>query len=222
MTVEQSEAGGAGEVPSLADTSGLKAPPPTARGARTRAALIAAARTVFERDGFLESRLIDITSSAKCSIGSFYSYFASKEEILQAVIEAAESEMLHPSMPTLKSEGASPVAKIHANNLAYLEAYERNAKLMLILTQLAATDPKFRALQARRSRAFAQRNARTIRELQKQGVADTTLDPYIASCALSGMVSRMAYTVFCLDEPIPTDDLARTLTRLWTNALELS
>lgn len=35
-------------------------PPVTARGMRTRAALVAAARRVFERDGYIDARLTDI------------------------------------------------------------------------------------------------------------------------------------------------------------------
>ena len=37
--------------------------PVSARGARTREALVQAARDVFEREGFLESRITDITAS---------------------------------------------------------------------------------------------------------------------------------------------------------------
>ena len=37
-----------------------KDPPVTKRGERTRQALVRAARTVFERDGFINSRLSDI------------------------------------------------------------------------------------------------------------------------------------------------------------------
>ncbi len=80
----------AADIPSLADTSALREPPLTARGLRTRAALVAAARVVFERDGYLDARLSDITAEAKCSTGSFYTYFSSKEEILQAVLEASQ------------------------------------------------------------------------------------------------------------------------------------
>jgi AcrR family transcriptional regulator len=63
--------------------------PVTARGERTRSALVAAARRVFERDGFQESRLTDITAEANCSTGTFYTYFQSKEEILDAVFSEA-------------------------------------------------------------------------------------------------------------------------------------
>ena len=39
--------------------------PQTARGKRTRDALIAAARTVFERDGYVDSRLVDIAAEVE-------------------------------------------------------------------------------------------------------------------------------------------------------------
>ena len=209
------------DVPSLADTTTFREPPTTKRGMRSRAALVAAARVVFERDGFLDSRLTDITAEANCSTGSFYTYFTSKEEILQAVILDAESEMLHPGVPRLEPEDASPAAVIEASNRAYLEAYQRNARLMLIIEQVAASDPKFRALQARRAHAFAQRNARAIRALQEEGLADGSLDPYLAARALSAMVSRMAFATFCLGDEVTMDDLVFTATRLWVNALRI-
>ena len=209
------------EIPSLADTSVLREPPTTARGARTRAALVAAARVVFERDGYLDARLTDIAGEAGCSIGSFYTYFAGKDEILQAVIDEAQHDMLHPGMPHLEPEDSSPAAVIEASNRAYFQAYKRNAKLMLILDQVAASDPKFREVRRRRSRAFADRNARAIKDLQDRGLADQDLDPYMASRALSGMVSRMAYYAYALGEKHSLDSLVETATKLWVNALNL-
>ncbi|MEV0702410.1 TetR/AcrR family transcriptional regulator [Saccharopolyspora sp. NPDC050389] len=209
------------EIPSLVDTSSLREPPSTARGARTRAALVTAARIVFERDGYLDSRLTDITAEANCSVGSFYTYFTSKEEIFQAVIEEVQHDMLHPGMPHLDPEDSVPAAIIEASNRAYFEAYRRNAKLMLILDQVAATDPKFRELRRRRSQAFADRNARAIKDLQDRGLADDSLDPKMTARALSGMVSRLAHYSFALGENYPLDALVETATKLWINALNL-
>lgn len=210
------------DVPPLADTSMLREPPATPRGIRTRAALVTAARAVFERDGYLDARLADITAQARCSTGTFYTYFASKEEVLQAVLDVAQHDMLHPGMPHVDPMDHSPVAVIDASNRAYFEAYRRNAKLMLILEQVAAVDPKFRELRRRRGRIFVDRNARAIRQLQDQGLADRRLDPFLASRALSSMVSRMAYYAFALGDDTPLADLVETATRLWANALNLS
>jgi len=199
----------------------VREPPRTARGARTRAALVTAARTVFERDGYLNARLTDITAEANCSTGSFYTYFTNKEEIFAAVLEEAQEEMLHPHVREVAGDDEDPIALIEASNRAYLDAYRRQAKLMKLLEQVATIDDSVRDFRRRRSAAFAKRNARSIRDLQARGLADPDLDPEITARALSGMVGRLANAVYVLGDPIDHEELVQTLTRLWANALRL-
>ena len=198
----------------------VREPPRTPRGARTRAALVTAARTVFERDGYLNTRLTDITAEANVATGSFYTYFASKEEIFAAVLAEVQEEMLHPHVREM-TDSDDPIALIEAGNRAYLLAYRRNAKLMRLLEQVANIDDEVRELRRRRGEAFAERNARTIRDLQARGLADPDVDPLLAASALSAMVGRMAYSTYVVGDDWGLDELVATLTRLWANALRL-
>ncbi|BBZ23544.1 TetR/AcrR family transcriptional regulator [Mycolicibacter hiberniae] len=198
--------------------------PATVRGARTRAALVAAARKVFERDGYLDAKLIDITKAAGCATGSFYTYFANKEEIFAAVLEQSQQDMMHPGMGRV-SDSDDPYAVLEASNRAYLEAYRRNAQLMGLLEQVAQIDPKFRAFRARRADGFIARNAAGIADLQARGIAGADVDPLLASRALSGMVSRLAYATFVSEDGAggagtDFEALVATVTRLWANALQ--
>lgn len=186
---------------------------------------MAAARRVFEDSGYLDSRLIDITRAAHCSAGTFYTYFTSKEEILAAVLEQARDDMLHPGTERVDPHD-DPAAVIAASNRAYFEAYRRNAKLMALLEQVSNIDPDFRRLRRERADAFVRRNARSIESLQKRGVADTDLDPLLASRALSSMISRLAFNHFVVDAEDGNPDadyeaLLATATRLWVNALRI-
>jgi AcrR family transcriptional regulator len=200
-----------------------RARPQRADAARNRRALLAAARRVFERDGFVAARITDIADEAGLAHGSFYSHFQGKEEALAAVLGEVGEEMLHPGPPLAGSLTADPVAAIHAANVAYLESYRRNARLMALLEQVATVDERFAALRLERTGAFLERNARAIRRLQRAGLADPSLDPDLASLALSTMVSRSAYVAFALGRgPADPVALADTLTRLWTNALRLT
>jgi AcrR family transcriptional regulator len=193
--------------------------PVSARGAKTRQALVAAARNVLERDGFLEARIIDIAAEAGVATGSFYTYFTSKEDAFAAVVEEVSEEMLHPRLHEL-ADRDDPIAVIEAANRAYLLAYRRNARLMALLEQVAQIDEEFRALRLRRARAFGVRNALAIARLQERGLADAKLDPRLAADALSSMVSRMAYLRYVLrGDATSLDALTDTLTRLWANAL---
>lgn len=216
----------------MANSALLRELPTTERGLRTRSALITAARTVFERAGYLDTRLIDITKEANCSAGTFYTYFSSKEEIFAAVLELAQEDMMHPGMPHVADED-DPAAIVEASNRAYFEAYRRNAKLMGLLEQVANVDPEFRKLRQQRGDAFIRRNARSIAALQERGLADTEIDPLLASRALSGMISRLAFGYFVIGDTageggaagegraVDLDELTATATRLWVNALRI-
>jgi AcrR family transcriptional regulator len=207
----------------MANPALLREPPATERGARTRATLVAAARRVFERVGYLDAHLTDITKEAKCSTGTFYTYFKNKEEIFAAVLEGVQEDMLHPGTDRVPDD-ADPYAVLAASNRAYLEAFRRNAKLMALLEQVASIDPVFRQLRHKRSEVFVRRNAKGIADLQRRGIADPALDPMLASQALSSMVSRVAYSVFTGTKPARRadfDHVVDTVTRLWANALRL-
>lgn len=201
-----------------------RALPPSRRGQATRAVLIAAARTVFERIGFLDAKIVDIVDQAGVATGSFYTYFDDKDEILRAVLSEVREEMLHPGDHNAPSGGDErPAALIERANRRYLESYRENAQLMRLLEQVAQVDPAFAEFRRDRARAFAQRNARSIERLQDAGLADRTLDPYLASVALSSMVSRTAYSVFVSHTyEIEFEPLVKTLTQLWLSALRIA
>lgn len=193
--------------------------PASARGTRTRATLVEAARQVFERDGFLDARITDITQTAGVAAGTFYTYFASKEEALEAVMADVEEEMLHPRLQPI-ADRDDPVAVIDAANRAYLAAYRRNAKLMGLMEQVSQIDEQFRAVRMRRTRAFTQRNAHAIERLQERGLVDPELHPQLTALALSSMVSRMAYLRYVEGfGGASAEAFASTLTQLWVGAL---
>jgi AcrR family transcriptional regulator len=214
------------DAPSLVDPDLVAEMPTTARGLRTRASLVKAARVVFERDGFLNSRVVDISAEANVATGTFYTYFQSKEEAFAAVLQTAQDDMMHPGMPRTPvagdSEPASVAAVFEASHRAYLEAYRRNAKLMMLMEQVATIDPAFALLRRRRGQTFVDRNTGRIKQLQDEGLADPSLDAAMTSRALSSMVSRVAYTSFVLEEDFDFEIMVETLTKVWVNALKLS
>jgi len=194
--------------------------PRSARGIRTRSALIAAARTVFERDGYLEARLSDISAEAGVASGSLYTYFEGKEEIFQAVADQITEEMVHPHLRA-RTGITDPRKLIDLAHREYLTSYKRNAKLMGLFEQVSQIDEQFQRRRIERANAFVQRNAKMIRELQEQGVVDEEVDPLLTAHALSAMVSRMAYVAFVQGSPMAFERLVGTLNRIWVKALGL-
>jgi AcrR family transcriptional regulator len=60
--------------------------PKTERGRRTLRALLDAAALEFGANGFHATGITDITRRAGVALGSFYTYFASKEDIFRALV----------------------------------------------------------------------------------------------------------------------------------------
>ncbi|MFD4356272.1 TetR/AcrR family transcriptional regulator [Nocardia sp. NPDC058518] len=197
-----------------------KPAPKSTRGVRTRAALITAAREVFEHDGFLDARISDISKTAGVASGSFYTYFDSKEEVFAEVVRQLREEMLHPHVRERVGVD-DPRELIAAANLEYLRTYRRNARLMGVLEQVSQVDENFRLLRFERGAALLDRNAAMIADLQRRGLVDADLDARATALSLSAMVSRTAYLVFVGDEKIDFEVLVETLNQLWFNALQL-
>jgi AcrR family transcriptional regulator len=61
--------------------------PRTERGRRTLRALLDAAASEFGEKGFHESSIVSITSRAGVALGSFYTYFDSKETLFRALVK---------------------------------------------------------------------------------------------------------------------------------------
>ena len=61
--------------------------PRTERGRRTMRAILDAAAIEFGANGFGETSIVSITQRAKVALGSFYTYFDSKEEVFRALVK---------------------------------------------------------------------------------------------------------------------------------------
>jgi AcrR family transcriptional regulator len=68
---------------------------PERRRARTRAALVAAAKHVFARKGFERASLDEIAATAGYTRGAIYKHFDGKEELLFAVYDEVNDQALH-------------------------------------------------------------------------------------------------------------------------------
>ncbi|SFB56328.1 transcriptional regulator, TetR family [Amycolatopsis marina] len=199
--------------------AGAKPLPQTQRGRNTRAKLLEAARRVFERDGFLDVKITDITSEAGVAAGSFYTYFESKEETFRALLDMMREEQLHQDIGNSPLSD-DPVESIRRTTRSYFDSYQKNAGLMRIFEQMSAMDGVFREARLERAYVFMERNARSIRKLQEQGRADASVNAEMSSLALSSMVSRVAQLVFNFGYPADDiEQLTETVVQIWVKSL---
>ncbi len=205
---------------SLGGVTGANGSSLTPRGQRTRAALIAAARVIFERDGFVSARITDISEEAGVAHGTFYTYFDSKEEIFRAVITALQQRLITERSAAPDRAPAETVWQVALRaNRIYLATWQSNTKLMKLWEEVAILDDQVAAMLQESRTAFIARAEAAIRSLHDAGHLDERIDPHVAAFALTGMVSRFAYVWFLQAEQFDFEHVAEQLTRMWINAL---
>jgi AcrR family transcriptional regulator len=73
--------------------AGAAKTPRTARGERTLRKILDAAREEFGERGFSDSSIVGITQRAGVALGTFYTYFDSKEELFQALVRDMSAQV---------------------------------------------------------------------------------------------------------------------------------
>src|SRR4051795_5591823 len=75
--------------------------PRTPRGERTMRKILDAARDEFGERGFAESSIVGITQRAGVALGTFYTYFDSKEELFKALVRDMSAQVRDNVGPAL-------------------------------------------------------------------------------------------------------------------------
>jgi AcrR family transcriptional regulator len=192
--------------------------PTSPRGQRTRDALVEAGRRVFVEHGYGEATAALITAAAGVSYGTFYVYFSSKEDLFAQIARQLIDDVYEQ---TRAPRGLVDYAeRLEYENRRYFELYRENSALFQLVEEVIRTDPGFRELWRGMRTQHLSRVAKSIRRLQKEGRVDATLHPECAAGVLGGMAERAAY-VATIDDRFDDELLNRTLSALWTNALNL-
>lgn len=192
----------------------------TKRGWRTRSALVAAARELFEQRGFRETRISDIAERSRTSYGTFYHYFDSKEAVLDDLFTTVAGEMFNASQMR-KGVKNDPVAKIEASNRQYFAVAARNAGIIAVIEEMAIRDARVRNLKLQMRELFLRRNEAGIKSLQRAGLVDRRLDAKITASALGGMIEHFTQMWLIHHVTFDEETAVATLTQLWAQALGL-
>jgi len=119
--------------------SGSKVPK-TARGRRTLRQLLDAAAEEFGEKGFHEASISQITQRAGVAIGSFYTYFDSKEEVFTALVRDLSSQVRDYVGPRIQGHGNQLDAE-RAGQQAFLEFARQHKEIYRIIDEAEFVDP---------------------------------------------------------------------------------
>lgn len=196
--------------------------PLTARGRRTADAIAEAARQVIARDGFEAARISDIAKAAGTSLGSFYTYFETKEQVLERLIEDFRTDVVERSSKIAR-DNRPPYDIMRDFVRVYWETYRSHRNVLQGLIQVSMTSPRLAACWRRVRSGARQQFALSIGFMQAQGYCPG-LDPEAAASALGSMIDYFAF-VWLIEggeegRPSIGDELAvETLTSIWFHSV---
>ncbi|MCP5057658.1 MAG: TetR/AcrR family transcriptional regulator [bacterium] len=163
----------------------------TARGVRSRAALLAAARQLFQRQGYANTKIADITREAGRALGSFYTYFANKEEVLEQMAEDFKAE-IDARLTELDLTRAEPYDVIRDMCAVHWSSCRAHSAELAAIFQASMLDERF-AQRWREIRFDARKKiAAGIRALERAGQVHNP-DPEAMASALGSMMDYFCY-----------------------------
>jgi AcrR family transcriptional regulator len=114
--------------------------PRTARGERTLRKILGAAREEFGDRGFGDSSIVGITQRAGVALGTFYTYFDSKEEVFRALVRDMSSQVRDHVAPVLRdAEGLLDGERLALR--AFLEFAREHRDVYRIIDEAEFVEP---------------------------------------------------------------------------------
>jgi AcrR family transcriptional regulator len=180
-----------------------------AQGRKTMRKLSDAGLRVFAERGYHQSRVDDIVRAARTSHGTFYLYFANKEDLLRALAVdcAQEMEELARSIGPIDASRAG-YAELHEVLGRFLGTYRRYGVVIRAWMEDQVRDPEVDRLGVAAFTHIAEALAASL-----AAAPGEQADPATAA-ALMGLIERFSYVLASRDLGLDDDVALDTLTRL--------
>ncbi len=163
----------------------------TARGVRSREALLDAARHVFGAKGYANTTIADITSQADKALGTFYTYFPNKEAVLEHMAIEFKTDM-ESRIGSIDVLSGNRYDLIHALSSAYWTNCRDHRAELAAIFQASMLDERF-AARWREIRADARvQMTATISGVAAAGIASNP-EPEATASALGSMMDYFCY-----------------------------
>jgi AcrR family transcriptional regulator len=178
-----------------------------ARGRRTMRRLLDAGAEIFAERGYHAARVDDIVKIAKTSHGTFYLYFANKEDLFRALATEVAEEMvgLAEALPTVTPDEAGYRA-LRSWLERFADLYEHYGPVIRAWTEAEIGDSEFGRLGGDVVAEFARRLGQRVRT----GATDD-VDPQIAAMAVVAMIERFNYYVLARQVDVTREAMLDTL-----------
>lgn len=180
--------------------------PRTARGRKTLRAILDAAAEEFGEKGFHEGSISGITRRAGVALGSFYTYFDSKDAVFRALVRDMSEQVREHVAPALK-DAPGQIAAEQAALLAFIRFARTHKEIYRIIDEAEFVDPEsFRMHYA----TTADRIARRLRAAAERGEVRDDVGE-VHAWAIMGMNVFLGLRYSVWEEDVAPEAIAETV-----------
>jgi AcrR family transcriptional regulator len=137
---------------------------------------IISALSVFEEKGFNNTRIKDITHKANTSVGNFYNYFNSKEEVIEVLISGLAELMISKFRELFiyfKENKIPPISAVKKLFRGYAKMFrEKKETFLIFFEQMGGMDQKYRTKRNEIMDNFTDEVEKIIIKLSEYGARD--------------------------------------------------
>jgi AcrR family transcriptional regulator len=171
---------------------------------------------VFLASGYGATSVAAIAKAAGVGHGSFYVYFAGKQEVFSELADRVMDQIY--AATRAPAAITDPARRLEHENRRFFELYREHARMFTLIEEAVHADADFAQAWRAMRRRRVQRLVRAITRLQDRDDAVPSLDPGSLAEALGAMAERLAY-LSTVDDGMDTEALLATLNALWQRAL---
>lgn len=191
--------------------------PRTARGERTLRKILDAARHEFGEHGFAVSSIVGITQRAGVALGTFYTYFDSKEAVFQALVRDMSGQVREQVGPALGKASDALDGERRALE-AFLDFVRDHRDIYRIIDEAEFVDP---ATYREHYETTANRIAARLAAAREKGQIDASFTDEELQVLAWGMMGAnvflgLRYSVW---EDAAAGRIADAMSRVWRNGL---
>lgn len=176
------------------------------KAAETAAALKDAARRLFVEQGYLSTKITDITAAAGRSTGSFYEHFTGKDDLLRALLEDMHDQA-HDSMASEhpREHDLTERAQLRTHVAVTWQVMRANLPTMVALRESAVAKG---AGSGEPWQRLVEDTAMLREHLEYARERGHTLPgaPTLIAAAMGALLSTLAFALLPEQEPPFTDD----------------
>jgi AcrR family transcriptional regulator len=137
---------------------------------------IISALSVFEEKGFNNTRIKDITNKANTSVGNFYNYFNSKEDVIEVLISGLAELMISKFRELFiyfKDNRIPPISAVKKLFRGYAKMFrEKKETFLIFFEQMGGMDQKYRTKRNEIMDNFTDEVEKIIIKLLEYGARD--------------------------------------------------